>query len=323
VTPRILVIRGGAIGDFVLTLPSIRLLRENFPEARVEIVGCKHIVALAERRYYAAATRSIEYAGLSSFFSPGSDLDPELVSYFTGFQQVISYLFDPDGLFDLNLRRAGVKNLIHGSPRMSGGVHAAKQLALPLQNLGLYLDDPAARLHPSEADRQAAGIFLENTPRPLVAIHPGSGGKKKKWELDRWERLGNRLLETRSSPTLLIVGGEADGRELDHLRSAWAGRAVRFAESFALPDLAAILEQCDHFIGHDSGISHIAAAVGIRCTLLFGPTDPEVWAPKNPGVRVVEAPRNDLSRLPVETVFEAAFDDYLNSSPARVAARFR
>ena len=50
---RILVIRGGAIGDFILTLPAIRLLRENFPDAHIEILGYEHIIALADGRYYA------------------------------------------------------------------------------------------------------------------------------------------------------------------------------------------------------------------------------------------------------------------------------
>ncbi len=66
---RILVIRGGAIGDFILTLPAIKLLRDAFPSAHLEILGYKHIVALAEMSGYADAARSIEYGPLSSFFN--------------------------------------------------------------------------------------------------------------------------------------------------------------------------------------------------------------------------------------------------------------
>ena len=100
VKPRLLVIRGGAIGDFILTLPAIRLLRENFPQAHLEIVGYQHIVALAEGRFYADATRSIEYGPMAGFFSPKAELSPELSEYFAGFQQIVSYLFDPDGFFE-------------------------------------------------------------------------------------------------------------------------------------------------------------------------------------------------------------------------------
>ena len=150
---RILVIRGGAIGDFILTLPAIKLLRDSFPAAHLEILGYKHIVALAEMSGYANATRSIEYARLSSFFSRDGELAPELVTYFGSFQQVVSYLFDPDEIFAHNLRRAGVRNLIVGSPKMTDQEHAARQLARPLERLALYLEDPAARIVPDEATK--------------------------------------------------------------------------------------------------------------------------------------------------------------------------
>src|SRR6185503_7201136 len=82
---RILVIRGGAIGDFILTLPAIKLLRESLPEAHLEILGHKEIIELARNRYYANATRSIDDAPLSRFFVPNSELASDLVEYFASF----------------------------------------------------------------------------------------------------------------------------------------------------------------------------------------------------------------------------------------------
>ena len=84
---------------------------------------------------YADATRSIEYAGLSTFFTRDGALAPDLVAYFSSFQQVVSYLFDPDEIFANNLKRAGVRNFIAGSPKMSDQEHAARQLARPLERL--------------------------------------------------------------------------------------------------------------------------------------------------------------------------------------------
>ena len=69
-----------------------------------------------------------------------------------------------------------------------------------------------------------------------------------------------------------------------------------------------MLARCALFLGHDSGISHLAAAVGTRCVLLFGPTDPEIWAPGNANVSVVEAANGDLSELSVEDVCERISD---------------
>ena len=67
-------IRGGAIGDFILTLPALKALRNARPGAHIEILGYKHIAVLAENRFYAQAVRSIEYAALSSFFARNSEL---------------------------------------------------------------------------------------------------------------------------------------------------------------------------------------------------------------------------------------------------------
>ena len=176
--PRLLVIRGGAIGDFILTLPAIRLLREAFPGAHLEILGYRHIIALAEGRFYADAIRSIEYSAMAGFFVPRSDLAPDLVEYFASFQQVVSYLFDPDRFFETNVRRAGVKNFLPAYAKIDDSAHAAQQLARPLQSLALYLDDHAATVHPSGSDRAYAAEFLGNARGRPIAIHPGVSRKE-------------------------------------------------------------------------------------------------------------------------------------------------
>src|SRR4051812_2572470 len=153
---RILVIRGGAIGDFVLTLPGIKLLRDNFPRAHLEILGYPHIAALAENRFYAQAIRSIEAGQLARFFARGSELPVELVDYFGSFDLIVSYLFDPDQIFEQNVRRCGAENFLACSPKASGTKHAARELAQPLERLGLFLTDAAAQLYPSAADREFA-----------------------------------------------------------------------------------------------------------------------------------------------------------------------
>lgn len=302
-TPRILVIRGGAIGDFVLTLPAIALLRENFPSAEVEILGYQHILELARGRYYAHATRSIEYGPLAGFFARNATLDPQLVEYFAGFQQIVSYLFDPDGIFAQNLTRAGVKNFLPAFRRIADDDHAARQLARPLEQLALYLEDHAAHLHLSEEDHSAAAALLTGvTGHRLLAIHPGSGSAKKNWPVEHWAELGRRLAVKHEDLAFLLVGGEADQQPFAALQEAWRDLPVLPLQNLALPTLAAVLARSTLFLGHDSGISHIAAAAGARCTLLFGPTDPAVWAPANPAVQVLEALNGVLGELTLEEV---------------------
>lgn len=303
--PRILVIRGGAIGDFILTLPAIGLLRENFPDAELEILGYEHIVALAHRRFYADAIRSIEYGPMAGFFVPNSVLAADLAEYFASFQQVVSYLFDPDKFFEGNLRRAGVKNYLPAYVKIDDSQHAAQQLAQPLMRLALFLEQPAARIYPTDADDAFARAFLGESTRPVIAIHPGSGSARKNWPAENWAALGSWLVGHETRPRLMLVGGEADDGPLAALAGAWSQADLLVAHHLSLPHLAAILRHCRLFLGHDSGISHLAAAVGTPCVLLFGPTDPAVWAPANPQVTVVTAEDGELAGLPVVRVQEA------------------
>jgi ADP-heptose:LPS heptosyltransferase len=296
---RILVIRGGAIGDFVLTLPAVKLLREGFPQAHIEILGHTPITALAEKRFYADAIRSIEDRLLAAFFVRDSALPMELIEYFGSFDLIVSYLFDPEGIFQANLKRCEMKMFIAGPPKLRGQEHAALQLARPLEQIELRLKDSAARIYPNERDREFARNFLGNSRKPFIALHPGSGSETKNWAIEKWRELGEDLFS--AGRAVLVVAGEADEERSRFLESAWKDKPIRFAKNLALPHLAALLET-SIFIGHDSGISHIAAAAGARSILLFGPTDPAVWAPANENVVVLRAPDRNLDSLTVDDV---------------------
>lgn len=303
--PRILAIRGGALGDFLLTLPALRLLRENFGHCHLEIVGYRHIADMAlyagpsADQTYADAVRNIEAAPLAGFFAKGGDLDPVWAQYFAGFQQVISWLFDPDAIFEANLRRAGVKNFLSAYTKISDENHASVQLAEGLQRMALFLEDGAAHLVPGEDMERLAAEWLAahhlTTEQRLVALHPGSGSAKKNWPVENWVALATRLAA--EGERLLVIGGEADQECLAVMERELAGTPAIFARDIPLPMLGAILRRARHYFGHDTGISHLAAAVGVPATLLFGPTDPSVWAPRGEHVRVIVAPKGDLRDL--------------------------
>jgi len=303
-----LVIRGGAIGDFILTLRAIKALRDARKDARLEILGYKHIATLAERRFYAEEVRSIESAELSRFFAQDSDLPAQLTRYFYGFDVIISYLYDPDLLFETNLRRAGVRQIVRGPAKIDAISHASRQLAQPLQELGILISDFAPRLYPSNDDRRIAKNFLAGLAKPIVGLHPGSGSETKNWPLENWIELGNYFLADFTG-SLLVISGEADERQAAQLEGVWRSSRVRFAKNLPLPALAAVLENTV-FVGHDSGISHLAAASGANSILLFGSTDPEICAPLNSNARVIRAPNGDLLELTTDAV-RAALDHEL------------
>jgi heptosyltransferase III len=309
---RILVIRGGAIGDFVLTLPALKALRDARPQAQMEVLGYKHIAVLAENRFYAQAVHSIEYGPLARFFARNSELPAESAGHFASFDLIVSYLYDPDGIFQTNLRRCGVQNLICGPARVvENAGHAAQQLARPIEELGINVVDLAERIFPSMEDRGFAREFVGPVPQRLIAIHPGSGSREKNWPLENWIRLFSPSSRFADLRRLVVISGEADEPQIKQLECEWKNRDIRFAKNLPLCHLAGVLEHAI-FIGHDSGISHLAAAAGANCLLLFGPTDPDVWAPKNENVRVLRPPTKKLDDLQIEMV-EAALASLLSS----------
>jgi heptosyltransferase-2 len=284
-TPRILVIRGGAIGDFILTLPAIGALRERWPDAHIEILGYSHIVELADGRYYAQKTRSIEYAALSGFFVPNGPLDKSLADYFASFNVVVSYLYDPDKIFEFNLRRVGVKLLVVGTPKPTE-LHAAAHLAKPLEALAIYVESPQPKVFPSAADKDFARQFFGKLTTTLCAVHCGSGSPAKNWPTKDFAAVCRWLRETKQCE-LVVVCGEADEKVTKELLDALAPSAPRVARGLRLAQLAGVLSQCQLYLGNDSGVTHLAAAVGTPSVVLWGPSSFELWRPLGAHVRVI------------------------------------
>ncbi len=314
--PRVLVIRGGAIGDFILTLPAIRLIRENIPDVRIEILGYKPIVELAVSAGLAETVRSLEHGSMARLFVPNVSLDSELLDYFRGFNLVVSYLYDPDGYFRGNMERIGVRTFLAASHHVEPGAgHAAAQLARPLEKLAMYLADPAPQIGLVVPAESSGG-------RPVIAIHPGSGSLKKNWPTANWSRLGRELSEVFPHCRLALITGEAEAERAvtQFMLEGWRGLDFLHWDQLPLTQLAVNLSTCAAFLGHDSGISHLAAACGLPCLLLFGPTDAATWAPRNVGVRVLSDVSGDLQRMPFEIV-RAAAGGLIEGLPDKKCAR--
>lgn len=304
---RILFIRGGAVGDFILTLPAIRLVRESLPENEIEILGHPSIACLATAAGLADRIRSIEDARLAQFFVPRATLDPGWAAYFASFDVVVSFLYDPDGIFAANLDAAGVGTLIQCPIRPNEdtpAVPAAIQYAGPLAQIGLFIEDASLDLRLPEPD-EAIEFPGEG---PLVAVHPGSGSPRKNWGYESWARLLRELTERTGAMRLLVTSGEAERETIGHFLSLLdaAGLPHQHLQSLPLPGLGAILRRADLFLGHDSGLGHLAASVQAPSLLLFGPTDPAIWAPVSTRTRVLRGKGGLLSSLSVGEVVDAA-----------------
>ena len=309
IKPKILVIRGGAIGDFILTLPAIAALRRQFPQAHLEVLGYPHIAQLAVAGGLADRVQPIEARGLAGFFARDGTLEPDLMDYFSEFDLVISYLYDPDEIFKTNMGRCLVKQFIVGPhrPDEADRIHATQVYLKPLERLAIFDADPVPRLALDTQPLGAAKRSKEGSTLTQLALHPGSGSEKKNWPETKWGGLIQQIMAT-TNWDLLLVGGEAEGERLRRLAVVLPPARCSIAQGLPLAELAQRIQSCVAFVGHDSGITHLAAAVGLPCVVLWADTLEEVWRPQGEplvilkeitGVRAisVEKVMNELRQL--------------------------
>lgn len=207
---RILVIRGGAIGDFVLTLPVFSALRAAFPQTHLAVLGYPRIATLALAAGLVDEVRPIEAPGLAAFFCARGELPSAFAEYFAGFGIILSYLYDPDAIFQTNVRRCTHAQFIQGPHRPvdSEGMHATEVLLQPLTRLAVFDPDPVPRL-PLTCCPASDNPTVSAQRGWILAAHPGSGSERKNWPEAHWQQL---LADTAHDPTvrLLLVGGEAE-----------------------------------------------------------------------------------------------------------------
>ena len=292
---RILVIRGGAIGDFILTLPALAALRKQFPQTHLAVLGYPRVATLAELAGSADEVRSIEARALAGFFARRGELDKVLGEWFASFNIIVSYLYDPDGIFQENVARVSKAQFIAGPhrPDEAQDVHATEVFLKPLERLAIFGADAEPRL------------TLNSQPSTLnlLALHPGSGGASKNWPEARWLELLRRI-GGETNWRVLLVGGEAEGERLHRLAPTLPADRLTIAFNEPLPELARRFTTCAAFLGHDSGITHLAAASGLRGLALWGGTKAEIWRPRSEQFELLRAARG-LDQLESAAVFAA------------------
>ena len=292
----ILVIRGGAMGDFIVTMPVLAALRERFPETRLELVAYPGPASLAVASGQAHAFRSIESRGLAGYFARHGALDPDWAAYFSGFNIIFSFLYDPDGFFQQNVVSVTKAQFIAGPhrPDETKFLHVTEQFLEPLQRLAIFEPDPVPRLW--------LGSHLDPST-PELALHPGSSSESKNWPEKNWAALLTDLVDT-TDLRFFLFGGEAEGERLSRLapqipserREVWNGRP--------LAELAVRLNRASAFVGHDTGPGHLAAALGLPGLTLWGTTNDLVWRPRSERFKLLKPP-GGLATLSVAEVRNA------------------
>ena len=267
----------------------------------LEILGYPTIANLAVAAGLAEATRSIESPVFAPFFTSDASLPTEPARYFGQFDLIVSYLHDPDQTFVHRLASVTQALILTGPHRPSetAAIHAVQSLMRPLEELGVCDIAPEPELRfsaPAPCQREFANARW-------IAIHPGSGSPRKNWPESSWAELLKELLE-KTSDNLLLVGGEAEEGRLKRLAQTLPANRVRLADNIPLTELAQQLRCGSLFVGHDSGITHLAAALGLPVVALWGESNAQVWHPASQKAVLLRHP-SGLDFLAVSTVAQA------------------
>ena len=290
---RILVVRGGAIGDFILTLPVFDALRETYPNA---FVGCLAPAGLGELALTAGLADEIQDLDgreWAEFFVSEGSLDPNMVTWLSQFELIISFLHDSKEVWANNIRRNCSARLIQRCARPSDENNRPASIILlsALEEIGIYDADPLPRI---EMDAAKSDCFD-------LAVHPGSGSELKNWPIDKWcEFLDVWLLN--NPGRILVVGGEAETGKMSRIKQSIDPAFADFLENESLPEVSRRLKSSQIFIGHDSGISHLATALGVPSIILWGSTNRTVWGPRHHHVRFIQSDGTMDSITPAEVL---------------------
>lgn len=287
---RILVIHAGALGDFILALPAVGALRDAFPGARIELLGRPAIAEIALGTLI-DRIRDIATSDIHSLFGQDSPASGGAVRFIGGFDIIVSWLADEEGLFEAALRRFCRGHVVSARSRTPAGDprHISDYLVETLAPLGIVGEGPQVCLltepagdfddgKPLREDR--APDFAPDGPR--LIIHPGSGGRHKLWPAEKFSELASRSAEEGAGSVAIILGPA----EQDLAGFFGPFRVIETGE-LRLVDVARILRKYDLYLGNDSGITHLAAALGLPTAALFGPTDSRVWGPRGEAVTVL------------------------------------
>jgi heptosyltransferase-3 len=305
----ILVLRPGAIGDTLLTFPALLALRRRFPDAAITVVGNQAPLNIGRDAGIFDCCDAFGAAWVTDLF--GDEPTPALRARLMQFDLGVVWMHGAKAADDLasRLATAGVRKVMPlvSFPSLGSGRHLADHLVETLAPLGIAGPRPTVTL------RREVG-----TEGRLAVLHPGAGGRHKRWPAERFAVLADRLAAHDWS--IAVTRGPADDEAVAAVRSAVRSASLQVLAGLRLDELAGVLAQARLFVGNDSGITHLAALLNVPTVAIFGPFDPAYWAPIGPRVEVIDAGRSCahrgdpregcrqcglVSTLDVETVWDA------------------
>jgi len=316
---RVAVFRGlSGVGDFLVSVPALRLLRESLPKARLALISPEEVRPLAER-FSHLFDEFVSLPGCRGSAETIPEADARRLEPWLGCDAIIQ--MDGTGSranqFCLSL---GAQTLVCCGPsarpvghvvdiapyaRVIPEVDRCFDLATrTIQMLGADLApvDRDLEFRMSTEDiRQAAEVLLgrwrswsatDCVAMPYFIVHPGAHPEGRRWPIECFAEVGRVLAR---AADILVTGTEAEAETAEKTAALIGGRARSVAGRLGLGSLAVVIAEARGIVTNDSGVSHIADAVMTPSVIIFTASDPNRWAPRDRAlhVPVVQPARNE------------------------------
>lgn len=289
----LLLIHPGGLGDVILALPAIRAMGKAYPGHARGFLARREVGHLYSRTGEIDRNFPLESSFLAQLFAGPASVTADFRDWLVRCDVAVCWMNDSAGCVRSTLQALGVRQVITHSARVSDHLskHQSDRLLDSLrqglaQAIGEGGDDRTLTL-PDDVIEKARELLRSAGVRdshPIAVVHPGSGSRHKCCQPTVLAKTVDFLRACAKVP--IVLQGPAD-EDMVRLVCTQVEKLPVVLRNLDVLTVAGVLAQAGLYVGHDSGITHLAAVLGIPTIALFGPTDVQRWAPRGPNVRIL------------------------------------
>jgi heptosyltransferase III len=328
------ILQPGAIGDCILTLPLAEFMKDCLGLGGVDVLGHTEYIGILPSRTCVDGIRSIDSVDLHRLFVETDTFDlvdgDALINVFGNYAWIVTFLGEPDSNFEQNLiftancSRSTEVITLSLKPSEESSAHVTDfYIQQFIAQSGLSLEPrPVCKtrslIKATKADINRGRELLKeinvDSPEKIVVIQPGSGGSHKCCHLDNFLAVAEELVSKNIQVIFLLGPAELeqsfdsaqDGEPVEPFSEAPPAVLLRKIEAagakclmdLSLTQVLELLSCADALLGNDSGVTHLAAALGVKTIAVFGPTNPAIYSPIGPAVTVLASNDADFAKKP-------------------------
>jgi len=278
---QLLIIHQGALGDVVVTFPILKALRTAIP--RIDGICRASFGRLAVDLGVLDTSYPLESARFASLYT--ERIDPEVVTLMSTYHNILLFSFSE--FLERSVKRINGPRVLRVLPwpAMSPKKHVTEFLALQVRNCDLLGKEDRRRFSRALFHLKSGATGKRRSSARAI-ISPGAGSVKKRWPLERFMMVAAELKKRGLQPSILLGPAEVD---LEAVLQQGSQSRPQVVKTRTFQELITLLESAVIYIGNDSGVSHLAAFLGVPTLVIFGPSDPDRWRPFGNHVRIVKA----------------------------------